>query len=225
MPETPKATGNRLNTQQNLVRRKVWEGQVPLRLFLPKDVLEILVGDDTPLVDESPALALLQGTQEPVTGQWTSLWLSPRRLSYLSLEVSRSLFEASPRKAPQQQEVWVVDAHSGVPVKWQYPVGVLYDICVSRNGTIHGQGGWELALVVNRPSVDALPPPLAIDSSTHDAILQPLYLSSLKESDYSRHGSIKRVLSLPKEDQEALWASVSQGALFISPFTCSHTHC
>lgn len=191
---------------------------MPLRLFLPSDVLLLLVGDGTPLesfVDESPALALLQGAQEPEVQQWKSLWLSPRRLSYLSLELSRILLIASSKKDPKQQELWVVDAHSGVPVKWQHPVGLLYDVCLSRNGQAQGQGVWELALVEKRPSVDALPLPLAVDSSSHDAILQPLYISSLKESDYSRHGSVKRVLSLPKEDQEALWTSVSQGAPFI----------
>ncbi|KAJ3402009.1 autophagy protein 5 [Chytridiales sp. JEL 0842] len=95
-----------------------------------------------------------------------------------------------------------------------YPIGLLYDLLTSSVNTLSAttKDPWPLTLhLSNFPTTTllrSLPPP---GSHPDSDIGQDFYMSTLKESDFVRHGSVKRVMGLSKKDQEGLWESLKAG--------------
>ncbi|KAI8147430.1 autophagy protein Apg5-domain-containing protein [Fennellomyces sp. T-0311] len=84
----------------------------------------------------------------------------------------------------------------GEPLKWHYPIGLLYDLsgCADRPWriTIHFRDFPDELL--KSPSVEAA---------------QDMFMSMVKQADFLRHGTTKRVMNLSKKDQSQLWQSLS----------------
>lgn len=129
--------------------------------------------------------------QQPVP-----LYLAVPRLSYLPVlydEVFQHFEEYIPPRMGQDYESWFdVD---GIPLPWQYPIGVFVDAVPSTESsiqflTVHFQ---------NRPS--HLLPFAGIGS------LEPLFMNSLRESTFLSHASADKFMRLSKGAQATLWQS------------------
>ncbi|CAO3650802.1 unnamed protein product [Cunninghamella echinulata] len=107
------------------------------------------------------------------------------------------------------QTIWY--EYNGEPLKWHYPIGLLYDILI--NTTLSGdqennnntkqilpwrlilhQGSFPDNIILKNPKLD---------------IIQDMYMSMIKEADFLRHGSTKKVMNLSKSDQSQLWQALS----------------
>ena len=106
-----------------------------------------------------------------------------------------------------------------VPLKWQYPLGLLYDLF--SGAAPHQRGSdakdrssadsdgtvipWRLTLHFTDWPEQALVRPDAEGKSLHDA-----FINSVKEADFLRNGTAKGIMSLSKDDSTKLWNSVQE---------------
>ena len=95
-----------------------------------------------------------------------------------------------------ENQIWY-SIHSE-PLKWHLPIGLLYDL--------YGQESvpFQIQIHFNEYPMDAL---LRYESKSS---LQDNYMNTLKESDYLRYGSAKKVMGLSKKDQLSLWSSIEK---------------
>ncbi|KAF2645447.1 autophagy protein-like protein 5 [Massarina eburnea CBS 473.64] len=179
------------------VRQSVWNGSIPLEIRLHKTDCRTY-NDSDPYLIQFP------------------------RLSYLGLLIQRlhDFFEDQliyPEVSPA--EAWL--EYEGVPLKWHYPLGLLYDLYAgaepaypndsSEEQTSERSSGgeekeslpWKLTLHFSDYPVDQLVKLDAEGKHLHD-----LFIHSVKEADYLRNGSGKTVMFLSKEDSTQLWDSV-----------------
>ena len=112
----------------------------------------------------------------------------------------------------------------GVPLKWQHPVGLMYDLFsgaefasvdISASRKIKGHGSneeqrdgpnvlpWKIVLHFTHWPSDHLIP---LDSS--GKIHHDVFINSVKEADFLRNGTAKVIMSLSKDDSTKLWQSV-----------------
>lgn len=144
------------------------------------------------------------------------------RLSYLAflLPRLRAFFEPSLIN-PE------VDAHDawlsieGVPLKWHYPLGLLYDLYSGAEPINLDKGNPAASQAVSetRPSTSPLPWRLTIHYTDYPGdqlihldsegrALLDSYINAVKEADFIRNGSAKTVMSMSKEDSDNLWRAV-----------------
>lgn len=95
------------------------------------------------------------------------------------------------------QHVWY--EYNGIPLKWHYPVGALFDLYGSRKDlpfriTVRFQGLPKVILPCK-------------DNST----VETVYFSALKQGLYLKLGSTEAVRDLPVAKQTQLWEAVSTG--------------
>ncbi|KAF2876857.1 autophagy protein 5 [Massariosphaeria phaeospora] len=178
------------------LRQTVWNGSVPLEIRLHK-------GDCRTYDDSDPYLI-----QFP-------------RLSYLGLLLHKlhGFFASSliyPDVSPA--DAWL--SYEGVPLKWHYPLGLLYDLYSGVEPAYPADGSgkkdrdveeeqknmpWKLTVHFSDYPVEHL---VKLDSEGNH--LHDLYMHSVKEADYLRTGTGRTVMFLSKEDSNQLWDSVKQ---------------
>ena len=118
------------------------------------------------------------------------------------------------------QDGWI--SFEGVPLKWHYPVGLLYDLF---SGAKPAQVGtqvthessdntedesettlpWKLVLHYSEWPDDAVVRLDAEGKIPHDA-----FINTVKEADFVRNGTAKGIMSLSKADSTQLWTSVQE---------------
>ena len=128
-----------------------------------------------------------------------------------------------------------VQAHDGwftfedLPLKWHYPVGLLYDLFSGAEpvyppdgdrGHAAGQAEhgkkqkvdedtetlpWRLVVHFTEWPEDQL-----VKLDAEGKVLQDAFINCVKEADFLRNGSAKVVMGLSKDDSTALWESVEQ---------------
>jgi autophagy-related protein 5 len=103
-----------------------------------------------------------------------------------------------------------------VPLKWQHPLGLLYDTLsgavpafiddrdINSIRTTNNLP-WKLELHFSNFPADILLPLDPAGKIHYDA-----YINSVKEADFLRNGSAKVMMSLGKDDSNALWRSVQE---------------
>ncbi|KAF1953869.1 autophagy protein 5 [Byssothecium circinans] len=180
------------------VRQSVWNGSIPLEIRLHKT--------DCRTYNESDAYLI----QFP-------------RLSYLGLLIHKlhDFFESDliyPEVSPA--DAWL--EYEGVPLKWHYPLGLLYDLYsgaepaqphdptemqepAPQDEEEKNSLPWKLTVHFSDYPVDQL-----VKLDTEDKHLHDIYIHSVKEADYLRNGTGKTVMFLSKEDSTQLWESVKQ---------------
>ena len=112
-----------------------------------------------------------------------------------------------------------------VPLKWQYPLGLLYDLfsgtppaLTDAQDSAHeennvGEGlPWLLTLHFTEWPEQALVRPDAEGKMLHDA-----FINSVKEADFLRNGTAKGIMSLSKDDSTQLWNAVQERMDSASP--------
>lgn len=180
------------------LQRKIWQGSIPLEIRL--------AASDCRTYDDS----------EPYLVQ-------PPRLSYLAflLPQIRTFFDSSLiNPDAQAHDAWI--SIEGVPMKWHYPLGLLYDLYSGAepvNLDKHSDGSsqtvdetvtragkplpWRLTIHYTGYPGDQL---IQLDSEGR-AVLDS-YINAVKEADFIRNGSAKTVMSMSKDDSDTLWRAV-----------------
>ncbi|KAI4133429.1 MAG: hypothetical protein LQ338_000165 [Usnochroma carphineum] len=175
--------------QSNSLQDAIWNGSIPLDIRLSPSECRIYDQADS--------------------------YLYPR-LSYLPFLLSRlhaffASFLIDPTVAPH--EAWF--SYEDVPLKWHYPLGLLYDL-FSGASPAHAEGSdrddhspsteqlpWRLTLHFADWPGDQLVQPDAEGKVLHDA-----FINSVKEADFLRNGTAKGIMSLSKDDSTQLWSAV-----------------
>lgn len=189
----------------------------------------------------------LRQTAEPTTNQiftWYGYAVSyvdpsysPRskiqapRLTYLPFLLPRLLafFARDVIQQPSESDAWF--SFEGVPLKWHYPVGLLFDL-FSGSSPSHAQ----IPSVErrqpsshHRTSSDANHPPhpshlpwkltlhfsdfpdsLLVRLDAEGRVLHDFFINSVKEADFLRNGSANAIMKLSKDDSTRLWDSVQK---------------
>ncbi|KAF2454982.1 autophagy protein Apg5-domain-containing protein [Lineolata rhizophorae] len=168
------------------LQRAIWEGSIPLEIRL--------AGAECRTFDDS----------DPYMIQYPRLTYLPFLLPRLHAFFASALID--PSSAPS--DGWF--ECDGVPLKWHYPVGLLYDLYAgaepfSQEAGDKNQDGlpWRLVVHFSDWPDESLVKPDAEGKTVHDA-----FVNSVKEADFLRNGTAKAVMSLSKEDSTNLWQSV-----------------
>ncbi|KAH7073031.1 autophagy protein 5 [Paraphoma chrysanthemicola] len=178
------------------LRERVWNGSIPLEIRLHK-------GDCRTYDDSDPYLI-----QFP-------------RLSYLGLLIHKlhAFFSANLIYPDiQPSELWL--SYEGVPLKWHYPLGLLYDLYSGAEPAYppdstsptqkHETSEEERSHLPWRLTVhfSEYPNEQLVRLDNEDKHMHDLYFNSVKEADYLRTGTGKTVMFLSKEDSTQLWDGV-----------------
>ncbi|KAJ1914496.1 autophagy protein 5, partial [Tieghemiomyces parasiticus] len=188
----------KLPTDEDRFRKLVWHGKLPIQISLAKEDRAALLGRASP---SSP----------PV------YYVMAHRCSYLSLITDdvKAWLEALERAAPDRPsfikptQVWY--AFNGAPLKWHYPIGLLYDLHSIRHppGTVSAKPicttklPWTITVHLTNFPADRLLRNPSRDTTHH------YFMAQYKEAEFMRTGSTKRVMNLPREDQDRLWAGLT----------------
>ncbi|KAJ5090909.1 hypothetical protein N7532_009593, partial [Penicillium argentinense] len=189
------------------IQRSVWAGQIPLEIILAPAESRFYDKTDPYLVWTLPFILGLA---------LNNLKVSFSRVAYLpSLLPKIRAFFASSLIDPnaEQHQGWF--AFEGVPLKWHYPAGLLFDlyagaVAASKLAT----GGTDLP-----ESESSLPWRLTVHFNDWPAedlvrldpdgiVLNDAFINSVKEADFLRNGTAKAIMSLSKEDSAGLWRAV-----------------
>ncbi|KAL8737790.1 MAG: hypothetical protein Q9181_001353 [Wetmoreana brouardii] len=183
--------------QQNItLQDAIWDGSVPLDIRL------------------SPSECRVYDQADPYLIQYPRLSYLPLLLPRLHAFFSSFLIDPNVRS----HEGWF--SYENVPLKWHYPVGLLYDLF---SGASPAQASnsdrdehspprrqpsslpWQLTLHFTDWPGDQLVQPDAEGKVLHDA-----FINSVKEADFLRNGTAKGIMSLSKDDSTQLWTAVQE---------------
>lgn len=104
------------------------------------------------------------------------------------------------------RNVWL--QYEDVPLKWNLPVGVLYDLFYLPT---HLDGGhWTLHLRYGDmfPKDDIIPFHSNGSSVGYQSLLHEMFINHLKQSCYVMSGNSRAVMNLSENDTKSLWAAV-----------------
>eukprot|EP01117_Protostelium_nocturnum_P012356 TRINITY_DN4553_c0_g2_i1.p1 TRINITY_DN4553_c0_g2~~TRINITY_DN4553_c0_g2_i1.p1 ORF type:complete len:271 (+),score=64.79 TRINITY_DN4553_c0_g2_i1:116-928(+) len=96
-----------------------------------------------------------------------------------------------------ESELWF--EYNGTPLKWNYPVGVLYDIFSTSSSPL-----WEVVVRFQGFPSDQLIP------YQNENSVKNYFLNSLKESVYIKNGDCSKINSLSVSDSADLWEGFKQ---------------
>ena len=180
---------------QNL-QSSVWHGSLPIQIRL------------------SPSECRVYDQADPYFVQYARLSYLPFLLPRLHAFFIPSLI--NPDVIPY--DGWF--SFEEVPLKWQYPLGLLYDLFsgsspsqasgmdmhdqMPLDGT-QDQLPWRLTLHFTDWPEQSLVRPDAEGKMLHDA-----FINSVKEADFLRNGTAKGIMSLSKDDSTNLWNAVQE---------------
>lgn len=149
------------------ILREIWEGKIPVHFKLSADETDV----------------------EP-----EEIFLLIPRLSYFPLVTDkvRKHFLRFVSNELQDGEMWMDS--NGTPLKWHYPIGVLYDLLVGTDGSLP----WDVTVHFSKFPEDILIPCL------NREVVEAHFMSSLKEADVLKHrGQV--VSAMQKKDHNQLW--------------------
>jgi autophagy-related protein 5 len=134
-------------------------------------------------------------------------------------------------KALKEEDMWFEEAETGQPMRWHWPLGLLYDHCQgARSLAAHRDPQSSMNLTwTTGPKPRAVPLKLILhlaSAPTEKLLLGPgvdackaAFMGQLKEGDFVRWGNTKRVTALRKADQDGIWDGVKDRML---PLAYSH---
>lgn len=188
-----------INSSISALQNKIWTGSLALEIRLAPS--------DCRTYDQS----------EPYLIQYP-------RLSYLGLILPRlHAFFAPSLIDPEvsAHDAWL--SFENVPLKWHYPLGLLYDLFSGAepadldSSDVQGESRsvdrasskpWRLTIHYTDFPSDQL-----IQLDAEERTMQDTFINSVKEADFIRNGTARTVMSLSKEDSDNLWLSVQQRRL------------
>ncbi|KAG2200649.1 hypothetical protein INT47_005805 [Mucor saturninus] len=161
------------------ISKNIWNGKIPLKITLDPTETDVYGNDKV----------------------WDPVYLEVPRCSYLPL-VTRQIQQIYTGLGMQVPEdaflsVWYEDSNKQ-PLKWHYPIGLLFDIYSSLDSL-----PWSITLrFKNIPTDTVLLKPTP-------ETMQDMFMAMVKEADFLRNGTTKKVMNLSKRDQSQLWQSLA----------------
>ncbi|CAI7565654.1 unnamed protein product [Penicillium pancosmium] len=176
------------------IQRSIWAGRIPLEIIL------------------APA-------ESRTFDQTNPYLISFPRVSYLpSLLPRLRAFFASSLINPDAEHHQGWFAFEGVPLKWHYPIGLLFDLYAGVDPASKANPGgeqspeaespfpWQLTVHFSDWPVEEL-----VRLDPEGMVLNDAFINSVKEADFLRNGTAKGIMSLSKEDSAGLWKAVENG--------------
>ncbi|KAL0956060.1 hypothetical protein HGRIS_002229 [Hohenbuehelia grisea] len=175
-----------------LFRRLTWEGTIPLEIRV--DPKELPANSDRGL---------------------ECYYVQAPRVSYLPLlmpEIKRFLvdvvFDEAAAESLKEDEWWF-ESEDGAPLKWHWPIGLIYDnhtisLSIRPSSSSSSFMATPLRLVLHLAS----PPSDKLLLSPSAEACKQAFMGQLKEADFIRWGSTKRMTSLRKADQDGIWEGI-----------------
>ncbi|WFD29518.1 autophagy protein 5 [Malassezia sp. CBS 17886] len=149
-----------------------------------------------------PLCITFTGLADRVDRRLPAVYVNAARVSYLAMLLHRIETEWLPRlllpielQCVRREDCWF--EHRGSPLRWQWPLGLLYDFHTAASAA---HLPWALTLHFDPPAAREL---LATYATLPGS--QQWFMARVKEAEYVRWGTCKRVLALPREDQDMLW--------------------
>ncbi|EDN11431.1 autophagy protein 5 [Histoplasma capsulatum] len=192
------------------IQRRVWEGRIPLEITL------------------SPAECRTYDKADPYLICYPRVSYLPFLLPRLRAFFATSLIDIE----AQDYQGWF--SFEGVPLKWHYPLGLLYDLYSGADPvTSKSTVGEHLSHTtsprqpndpephnVHEPG-DPIPWQLQVHFSdwpdqelvrldADGRVIHDAFINSVKEADFVRNGTAKRIMTLSKEDSSGLWQAVQE---------------
>jgi len=176
-----------------LFRRLAWEGAVPIEIRV--DPKELPANSDRGL---------------------ECYYLQAPRVSYLPLlltEVRRFLMDVvfdETAASGLKEEDWWFETEEGTVMRWHWPIGLLYDThTISMSVRNQGPVSPTAAAVPLRLILHLASPPSEklLLGPSQDACKQA-FMGQIKEADFIRWGSTKRVTGLRKNEQDGIWEGI-----------------
>ncbi|KAJ1894878.1 autophagy protein 5, partial [Kickxella alabastrina] len=167
--------------------QRIWDGMIPIELQLASaDAIELLASAVLPEPFQTFYLLVPRVSYFPfMCTQIKERWLDP-------------MFSISGSRTPgnsviKESEMWF--EYRGQALKWHYPVGLLYDMLVA--DVVGGQPElpWGLTLHVRKFPATKLVPGVGVQA------MRDMFMAMIKEADFIRNGSTKKVMDLAKSDQ------------------------
>ncbi|POW19518.1 hypothetical protein PSHT_04561 [Puccinia striiformis] len=165
------------------LRSLIWEGSIPISFVLEPS--ELPSGSD-------------RGVE--------AFYTSAPRMSYLSLLVPivktnliGLCLDDNSLSTMKEENVWFEHAPSKVALKWHWPIGLIYDTLLASLPS--SSLGLPLQVTVHLNPVPAdkglLPNSIPV--------CREAFMSQIKEADFVRWGSTRRVTNLRQREAESLW--------------------
>lgn len=103
--------------------------------------------------------------------------------------------------------------HEDVPIKWNLPVGVLYDL-LYLPANKHKRHQWTLYLKFDTPSLlypsnDIIPFSITSKSIDYVSMLSQVIVNQLKQSTFVMNGNARAMMSLSEDDSRTLWKAIA----------------
>lgn len=178
-----------MTAPQNPITRAIWDGTLPIKFSL----------DGTEAAELGAKISV-----EPY-------FIEAPRCSYFPLltsQIRKYFVDMALNFIGDDAEIWYdVD---GIPLKWHYPIGLLFDLHTGYRPDSNSPPPlpWPVTVHFKNFPLDKLIRAQAIDAT------QDFFMSMIKEADFLRNGSTKKVMNLSKNDQtqlwDGLWSSSSQ---------------
>ncbi|KAI0033448.1 autophagy protein Apg5-domain-containing protein [Vararia minispora EC-137] len=174
-----------------LFRRLVWEGTVPLEIRV--DPKELPANSNRGL-----EVCFVQAS----------------RVSYLPLLVpdlkrflSDIVFDDEAARVLNEEDWWF-ESEEGTLLKWHWPIGLIYDNHTTMQSTKPAptapSAPLRLVLHLASPPTDKL-----LLAPSAEACKQA-FMGQLKEADFLRWGSTKRMTGLRKQEQDGIWEGIKE---------------
>ncbi|KAJ2886589.1 autophagy protein 5 [Coemansia aciculifera] len=173
-------------TEQRAPLKRVWKGMIPIELQLAaSDAIELLASAVLPEPFQTFYMLIPRVGYLPfISGKIKERWLDPM----LALSGSRT-----PSDQIGESDIWF--EYKGQALKWHYPIGLLYDMLVSDVHRGDAELPWSLTLHVRKL------PTAKIIAQPNGQLMRDMFMAMIKEADFIRNGSTKRVMDLAKSDQ------------------------
>uniref|UniRef100_A0A061QUM4 Autophagy protein 5 n=1 Tax=Tetraselmis sp. GSL018 TaxID=582737 RepID=A0A061QUM4_9CHLO len=130
-----------------------------------------------------------------------SIYVMASRHTYLPCIASQELGHFQHVLQPNANTLAAWFDFEGAPLKWQFPVGVLYDLCHPG----HRNLPWHLTI-----HYGDFPSQVLLRCDTETAV-RSRFTNSLKEAAFVLTGSATSVMQMTRPQQEALWSAVAAG--------------
>ncbi|KAJ2820220.1 autophagy protein 5, partial [Coemansia furcata] len=172
-------------TEQRAPLKRVWKGMIPIELQLAaSDAIELLASAVLPEPFQTFYMLIPRVGYLPfISNKIKERWLDPM----LALSGSRG------DQKIEETDIWF--EYKGQALKWHYPIGLLYDMLVNDVHRGDAELPWSLTLHVRKL------PTAKIIAQPNIHLMRDMFMAMIKEADFIRNGSTKRVMDLAKSDQ------------------------
>jgi autophagy-related protein 5 len=199
------------------LRESVWNGSIPLEIRLDKADCRTYDDSDPYLVISlhSNLIRILQ----PILIYTYQIQFP--RLSYLALLIHKLHAFFSPNLIypdVSPSDLWL--SYEGVPLKWHYPLGLLFDLYSGAEPAYPSDPSSPPSQKHDSPDepnhlpwrltvhFSAYPSDHLVRLDTADKHIHDLFVHAVKEADYLRTGTGKTVMFLSQADSTQLWEGV-----------------